>query len=149
MSDSFQVVESDTQDQMLPELLLNLDSRKKCRFRATDSEGQVVEVFLPRGTVLTNGSVLVSEANRRVRVVAKPEPLSEVRGTAEALLPVVYHLGNRHLAVQIEGSVIRYARDHVIDDMVRHLGFEPVPVDMPFQPIDGAYKHHNHQSHES
>lgn len=150
MSESFQVVESEVQDQMLPELLLDFDSRKKCRFRATDSEGHVVEAFLPRGTVLTHGSVLVSDANRRVRVVAKPEPLSEVRGTAEALLPVVYHLGNRHLAVQLEGSIIRYARDHVIDGMVRHLGFEPVPVDMPFQPIDGAYKHHHqHHSHES
>ena len=146
---SFQIVESETQEQTLPELLLDFDSRKKCRFRATDSEGHVVEAFLPRGTVLTHGTVLVSDGNRRVRVVAKAEPLSEVRGTAEALLPVVYHLGNRHLPVQLEGSVIRYARDHVIDGMVRHLGFEPVPVDMPFQPIDGAYKHHHHHSHES
>ena len=72
MSESFQVVESEVQDQMLPELLLDFDSRKKCRFRATDSEGHVVEAFLPRGTVLTHGSVLVSDGNRRVRVVAKP-----------------------------------------------------------------------------
>ena len=61
---------------------------------------------------------------------------------------MVYHLGNS-ISVQLEGSIVRYARDHVIDGMVRHLGFEPVPVDMPFQPIDGAYKHHHHHSHES
>ncbi|MEL0289059.1 MAG: urease accessory protein UreE, partial [Gammaproteobacteria bacterium] len=55
MSESFQALESEAQDQTLPELLLDFDSRKKCRFRATDSEGHVVEAFLPRGTVLTHG----------------------------------------------------------------------------------------------
>jgi urease accessory protein len=78
-------------------------------------------------------------------VSAKPQSLSEVRGDAAALLPIAYHLGNRHLPLEIETSSLRYERDHVIDDMVRQLGLVPSQIEAPFEPIDGAYKHHHHE----
>jgi len=100
---------------------------------------------LPHGTVLRGGMILVGDDGRRVRVSAKPQSLSEVRGDAAALLPIAYHLGNRHLPLEIETSSLRYERDHVIDDMVRHLGLVPTQIEAPFEPIDGAYKHHHHE----
>ena len=132
-------------DETLPEVALDYDQRKKSRFRATDSEDEILEVYLPRGTVLRHGMILIAEAGRRVRVVARPQSLSEVRGEPSALLPLAYHLGNRHLPLEVESTALRYESDHVIDDMVRQLGLTPTQVEVPFQPLDGAYKHGHHE----
>jgi urease accessory protein len=138
-------VESSSSAKELPEVWLDFDQRKKSRFKAFDSEGQALEVYLPHGTVLRGGMILVGDDGRRVRVNAKPQSLSEVRGDAAVLLPVAYHLGNRHLPLEIETTSLRYESDHVIDDMVRHLGLVPTQIEAPFEPIDGAYKHHHHE----
>jgi len=95
--------------------------------------------------VLRHGMILIDEAGRRVRVVARPQSLSEVRGEASALLPLAYHLGNRHLPLEVEPTALRYESDHVIDDMVRQLGLTPIQIEAPFQPLDGAYKHGHHE----
>ena len=138
-------VESSSSAKELPEVWLDFDQRKKSRFKAFDSEGQALEVYLPHGTVLRGGMILVGDDGRRVRVNAKPQSLSEVRGDAAELLPIAYHLGNRHLPLEIETTSLRYESDHVIDDMVRHLGLVPTQIEAPFEPIDGAYKHHHHE----
>jgi len=138
-------VESSSSAKELPEVWLDFDQRKKSRFKAFDSEGQALEVYLPHGTVLRGGMILVGDDGRRVRVNAKPQSLSEVRGDAASLLPIAYHLGNRHLPLEIETTSLRYESDHVIDDMVRHLGLVPTQIEAPFEPIDGAYKHHHHE----
>jgi len=137
--------DSGPSDETLPEVALDYDQRKKSRFRATDSEDEILEVYLPRGTVLRHGMILIDEAGRRVRVVARPQSLSEVRAEASVLLPLAYHLGNRHLPLEVESTVLRYESDHVIDDMVRQLGLTPTQIEAPFQPLDGAYKHAHHE----
>ena len=138
-------VESSSPEKELPEVWLDFDQRKRSRFKAFDSDGQALEIYLPHGTVLRGGMILVGDDGRRVRVNAKPQSLSEVRGDAAALLPIAYHLGNRHLPLEIETTSLRYESDHVIDDMVRHLGLVPTQIEAPFEPIDGAYKHHHHE----
>src|SRR5439155_22475846 len=86
---------------------LDWDVRSRSRFEATDSQGRQLGVFLPRGTVVRGGDVLVAEDGSLVRVVAKPQPVMVVRICAEHgspidLLRAAYQLGNRHVLLQVE-----------------------------------------------
>lgn len=145
------------------ELRLNYDARQKSRFRATLSDGREVGVFLPRGRGLRDGDLLEVNDGSVVVVRAQPEPMSRVQSHDLLLLSrAAYHLGNRHMAVQILAGELRYYHDHVIDDMMRQLGLEPVFEELPFEPESGAYgsghafashphyhgdRHHHDESH--
>ena len=88
-----------------------------------------------------------------VRVVARPEPLLDIHAHDHAaLVRIAWHLGNRHLPVQLEGTHLRIRADHVIADMVRGLGGHVHPIDAPFDPEPGAYAAaphtHHHDDHE-
>jgi urease accessory protein len=124
-------------------LTLPYDLRQKSRLRATSDGGTEVGLFLPRGTVLHEGDLLRAEDGRVVRVVAAPEPVSVVR-TDDALLfaRACYHLGNRHVALQIASGELRYPCDHVLDDLVRGLGLSVDHALAPFEPEHGAYHGH-------
>jgi urease accessory protein len=100
---------------------------------------------------LRNGDTLLLEDGRGVAVVAAPEPLAEITADGPAhLLRLAWHLGNRHLPAQIEENRILIRRDHVIEDMARHLGATVTEIDAPFDPEGGAYSgggghgHHHH-----
>ena len=101
--------------------------------------------FLPRGHVLKHGMVLTGQDDYRVRILAAEEALSVVR-TDDALLfaRACYHLGNRHIALQILPGELRYQADHVLDQMVLGLGLTTSHELLPFEPEQGAYHQHGH-----
>jgi urease accessory protein len=121
-------------------LVLPFELRQRSRLLASLDSGEEVGLLMPRGTVLRGGDRLQSSDGRLVEVVAAPEELSIVRSTdARQLARAAYHLGNRHIAVQITGDSIRYLKDHVLDDMLRGQGLQVMNEILPFEPEAGAY----------
>jgi urease accessory protein len=126
-------------------LTLPWERRIKSRQRAVLDDGEEVGIFLPRGTVLRDGDVLVAEEGTAVVIQAAAEPVSSVYTKDSLLLArLCYHLGNRHVALEIGQGRLRYQHDHVLDDMVRALGGLPVKESAPFEPEVGAYAGHGH-----
>ncbi len=118
--------------------------RQKSRFRAVLLDGNDVGVFLERGRVLRDGDLLRATNGRVIRVEAAPETVSTVYcHHRQRLARLCYHLGNRHVMLQIGADFARYQHDHVLDDMVRSLGLKPVTERAPFEPEAGAYHHHH------
>ncbi len=123
--------------------------RQKARQRIRLRSGREAGLLLPRGTVLRHGDLLLSDNGLRLKVVAAPEKVSVARIDDGLLLArIAYHLGNRHVAVQIQADRLIYLHDHVLDEMVRVLGATVEIVIQPFQPEEGAYyggaHHHGH-----
>jgi urease accessory protein len=139
---------------------LPLHERIKCRLRITLDDGRDAGLFLERGTTLKDGELLASDDGITVRVVAADETLSIVRSDDPLLLArACYHLGNRHMSIQIMNGELRYSHDHVLDDMLRGLGLTVSVEQAPFEPEPGAYggsaeghthdhHHDHHHSHE-
>lgn len=138
-----------TRDAQL-QLVLPFELRSRSRFRARLVSGEEVGVQLTRGQILRGGDKLLVEDGRVVEVRAAPESVSTLRTRdARLLARAAYHLGNRHVALQIGDGWLRYGHDHVLDDMVRGLGAEITAEQAPFEPEAGAYQGgHEHASHE-
>jgi urease accessory protein len=123
-------------------LTLSYQSRTKSRLLAKLDNGEDVGLFLERGKVLRGGDVLTGPDGLAVSIIAAPEPVSVARTDDSLLLArVCYHLGNRHVALQIEPGEVRFLADHVLDDMVRGLGLVVEQASAPFEPEAGAYSH--------
>jgi len=129
-------------------LTLTFDQRQRCRVRAALDDGREAGVLLERGAVLHDGDCLEGEGGEVVRVRAAIETTSVVR-TADALLfaRACYHLGNRHVPLQIQPGELRYLHDHVLDDMLRGMGLEVAVEQAPFEPEPGAYAKAGHGHH--
>ncbi|MFK7984452.1 MAG: urease accessory protein UreE [Sandaracinaceae bacterium] len=126
-------------------LTLPFDARQKSRLRATLDDGRAVGLFLPRGTVLRGGDRLRARDGTLVEVCAAPQLLSTVRSDVPSLLlRAAYHLGNRHVPVQLGEGWIRYEHDHVLDGMVEQLGLTVGAERVGFEPEGGAYGGHSH-----
>lgn len=125
-------------------LELTADERTRSRQRIETQAGSIF-LQLPRGTVLYDGDLLQAEtAETLVRVTAKPEPVLTVRAaTFDDLLKAAYHLGNRHVPVEIHATYLRLAPDPILQTMLEQLGVEIIPEIAPFQPEAGAYFHHH------
>ncbi len=124
-------------------LTLVLEQRVKSRLRVTLDNGDEAGLMLPRGDILKNGDLLASADGTVVQIIAAAELVSCVRSDDPLLLArVCYHLGNRHVPLEITTQLLRYQHDHVLDDMVRALGLEPQQEHAPFQPEPGAYGEH-------
>jgi len=131
------------------QLVLPFESRNKSRLR-TSVSGEEAGLFLERGTVLRGGDLLLADDGRVIEVVAAPETVSTVRAAAGgSLARAAYHLGNRHVALQIGDRWLRYQHDYVLDDMVRGLGFSIEVEEAPFEPEAGAYGAGSHQHQHS
>lgn len=135
-------------------LVLPFESRCRSRLRAELPGGETVGVMLERGQMLRGGDQLLAEDGRVIEIVAADETVSVVRAAVGAsLLRAAYHLGNRHVPLQIGEGWLRYLHDHVLDDMVIGLGFEVRVEQAPFEPEAGAYSnssgaaHHHHHDH--
>jgi urease accessory protein len=127
-------------------LVLPFDQRQKSRGLARLESGEEVAIALPRGTVLRGGDFLVASDGRVFEVAASPEPLLHVVcDSPEALARAAYHLGNRHVPVQVGEGWLRLAADHVLEVMLQGLGARVAPVEAPFEPEAGAYGGHHHQ----
>jgi urease accessory protein len=128
-------------------LTLPFDQRQKSRQRARLDSGEEVGLTLARGRVLRGGDRLLASDTKVVLVQAQAEDVSTVPSQdAHALARVAYHLGNRHVPVQIGDGWLRYLHDHVLDDMVRALGLPVALHHAPFEPEAGAYGHgHGHE----
>ncbi|MEH6608716.1 MAG: urease accessory protein UreE [Halioglobus sp.] len=122
-------------------LSLPIDQRQKSRLKVILDDGRDAGLFLPRGQVLRGGDLLQSTEGLVVMVEAAAESVSTVNSEdALALARACYHLGNRHVPLQITATWVRYQHDHVLDDMVVGLGL-PVTVEQaPFEPEGGAYQ---------
>ena len=123
-------------------LVLTFERRRKIRQRARLESGETVALLLRRGTNLRDGDLLATEGGRVIEVVAASEAVSTVHGDDRtALARAAYHLGNRHVPVQVGSGWLRYLADHVLDDMLRGLGLSPEAQSAPFEPESGAYDH--------
>ncbi len=136
---------------------LDWDVRQKSRFDATDSSGRALGVFLPRGTVVRGGDVLVAEDGSLVRVLAAPQAVLVVRHCAEHgspfdLLRAAYHLGNRHVQLELKPDHLKLEPDHVLADMLRAMHLIVSEEPSAFEPEGGAYAqgvgHAHAQGHE-
>jgi urease accessory protein len=134
---------------------LDWDTRQKSRFDAQDSQGRALGVFLSRGTVVRGGDVLVAEDGSLVKVLATPQPVMVVRICAEHgspldLLRAAYHLGNRHVQLEVQPDHLHLEPDHVLADMLRHMHLIVADALAPFEPEGGAYSAggHGHAHHD-
>ncbi|EXJ16731.1 urease accessory protein UreE [Imhoffiella purpurea] len=128
-------------------LTLTYDQRIRSRLRVLLDDGREAGIFLERGICLRDGDSLISEDGLAVRVRAGDEALSCVRCDDPLLFArACYHLGNRHVALQIGPGRLSYPHDHVLDAMLRGLGLEVGLEQAPFEPEPGAYGagHHAH-----
>jgi urease accessory protein len=124
---------------------LTFDSRQKCRLLSRTDNGKEIGIFLPRGKSIKHGFVLSGQDNYRVRVKAAAEALSIVQTDNPLLFArACYHLGNRHVPLQIQQGELRYQADHVIDQMLEGFGLIIHHQSLPFEPESGAYDQHGH-----
>lgn len=127
------------------ELVLPFDLRQKSRLRTTLPDGEEIGLFLERGQVLRGGECLQAEDGRIVVVRAKAEKVLHIScSSARELVRVAYHLGNRHVPLQVGEGWVRIAEDDVLRAMVEGLGASVEVMDAPFEPEAGAYGGHQH-----
>lgn len=131
-------------------LALTASERTRSRHRFRTEEGTEVGLNLPRGTVLRDGDLLVGEEQILVRVIAKPEPVILV--TSEAyfrLIKAAYHLGNRHVSLEMTPTHLKLAPDPVLEAMLAQLGgLSLQAATLPFEPESGAYRQGAGHSHD-
>jgi urease accessory protein len=130
-------------------VLIDFDRRHRRRLVLTTEGGAELLLDFPQAVRLRDGDGLKTETGL-VRVVARPEPLAEIHAHDDAaLVRIAWHLGNRHLPVQLIGDRIRIRADHVIEAMVEGLGGHVDRIEAPFDPEAGAYAggHHGHDHH--
>jgi urease accessory protein len=130
---------------------LDVDSRIKSRLRVTLDDGRDAGLMLARGHLLRGGELLAdADGSQVIRVLAAPETVSTVRCADPHLLArAAYHLGNRHVPLQIEPGLLRYQHDYVLDDMLHGLGLTVETEQAPFEPEAGAYQSAPHSHSHS
>jgi len=133
-----------------PKLVLPFGERSKSRLRAVLDNGAEAALFLPRGTVLRGGDLLVAEDGTFVEVQAAPESVLEVTATDPlALMRAAYHLGNRHTPVEVGRDYLRLEFDAVLADMLARLGVQATRAELPFEPEAGAYGGGHKHGHDA
>lgn len=138
---------------------LDWDVRQKSRFDAESSDGRRVGVFLPRGTVVRGGDVLVTQDGSLLRVIAAPQPVLRITACTDHhhghdhdpafdLMRAAYHLGNRHVPIELRPDHLKIEPDHVLADMLRAMHLNVAEVRESFEPEGGAYAAgHGHGHH--
>lgn len=133
---------------------LDWDTRQKSRFDADDSQGRQLGVFLPRGTAVRGGDVLVAEDGSLVKVVAQPQAVMRItpcadHGSPFDLVRAAYHLGNRHVQIELTPAYLQIEPDHVLAEMLKKMHLDVTELQAPFEPEAGAYAAHaGHAAHD-
>ncbi|QJC55422.1 Urease accessory protein UreE [Polaromonas vacuolata] len=135
---------------------LDWDVRQKSRFDATDSTGRQLGVFLPRGTVVRGGDVMLAEDGSMVKVIAAAQTVLRIthcseHGSSLDLMRAAYHLGNRHVAIELKADHLKIEVDHVLAEMLQAMHLIVNEVSEAFEPEAGAYSQeaNSHASHAS
>ena len=126
-------------------LELPFELRQKSRLRARLASGAEVGLMLPRGTVMRGGDIVKTMDGREVHIVAAKEKLLHIE--SDQLARVAYHLGNRHVPVQLGEGYVRIAEDHVLEELAKKLGARVSHIEAPFEPEAGAYHRHDEMGH--
>jgi len=130
-------------------LKLPFESRQKSRLRTQLVSGEEVGLMLPRGEILRGGDLVTASDGRIIEVVSQEEKLLHIEAkTPQDLARTAYHLGNRHVPVQVGEGFLRIAEDHVLEELVKKLGADVSHVEAPFEPEAGAYAGGHHQHDE-
>ena len=119
------------------QLKLPFESRQKSRLKTKLVSGEEVGLMLPRGEILRGGDLVTASDGRVIEVLADAEKLLHIE-TPE-LARAAYHLGNRHVPVEVGKDYLRIAQDHVLEEMLKKLGAKVTHVEAPFEPEAGAY----------
>jgi len=127
--------------QVVGRVSLAFEYRQRSRQRARLDSGEEIGMIMPRGQILRGGDRVLASDGRVFEVVSAPEKLLHIEG--RSLARIAYHLGNRHVPVQVGDGFLRIARDHVLEEMLRGLGADVVHVEAPFEPEGGAYHHYD------
>jgi urease accessory protein len=136
-----------------PTVSLDWDVRQKSRFQTEDSSGRVLSVFLQRGHVVRGGDVLVADDGSLIKVEAAPQPLLRItacaaHGSPFDLTRAAYHLGNRHVPIELKPDHLKIEPDSVLADMLRSMHLIVNAVEEAFEPEGGAYgSHHGGSGH--
>lgn len=131
-------------------LVLPFEARCRSRLRAALVGGEEVALFLPRGTVLRHGDLLVADDGGLVRVEAAPQDVLRVTApNAQALARAAYHLGNRHTPVEVGDGFLKLEADPVLRDMLERLGMQVEAASLPFDPEAGAYGGGHRHGHDA
>ncbi|EFM4126934.1 urease accessory protein UreE [Escherichia coli] len=145
----------ETPAQTTASVTLPVDMRVKSRIKVTLNDGRQAGLLLPRGLLLRDGDILSNEnGDEFIKVIAADEAVSVVRCADPFMLAkACWHLGNRHVPLQIMPGELRYHHDHVLDDMLRQFGLDVDFAHLPFEPEAGAYASkshaHNHDQEHS
>lgn len=132
--------------QEAPVLSLSWDSRQKSRFDAQTRDGERVGVILPRGQCLRGGDVLADSEGRLVRVEAAAQAVRRIEASsAFGLIRAAYHLGNRHVPIELRANYLQIEPDPVLEDMLAAMGLAVTPLQAPFEPESGAYGDQGHR----
>jgi urease accessory protein len=132
---------------------LDWDTRQKSRFDCTDNQARRIGVFLPRGTVIRGGDVLLTQCSQFISVAAAPQAVLRItpcaqHGSPFDLVRAAYHLGNRHVPIELQPTHLHIEPDHVLADMLCMMHLTVESVSTPFEPESGAYtSHHSHHGH--
>src|SRR5262245_28843729 len=129
-------------------VVLDAAERHRRRVALTGERGTAFLLDLPHATALKDGDGLVLEDGAIVCVAGKPEPLVEIAAqNPHELARLAWHIGNRHVDMQVLGDRLRIRRDHVLEDMLRRLGARLICIEAPFDPEPGAYAHGRDEDH--
>jgi urease accessory protein len=142
MQRAFAVKPADTWDPSLAvdRVVLDAGERHRRRIVLTGEGGTVFLLDLPRPVMLKDGDGLVLEDSGVVQVIGRPESLVAITAASpEELARLAWHIGNRHIDMQVAGDELRIRRDHVLEDMLLRLGAQLMPVEAAFYPEGGAY----------
>jgi urease accessory protein len=126
-------------------LVLTFEQRQKSRLRAKLESGEEVALMLERGKVRRDGERVIATDGRELEIVSAPEKLLHIE--SGEIARVAYHLGNRHVPVQVGEGFLRIAEDHVLEEMAKRLGAKVTRVEAPFEPEAGAYDGEGHHHH--
>ena len=129
-------------------VVLDAAERHRRRVALTGERGTAFLLDLPHATALKDGDGLVLDDGAIVRVAGKAEPLVEIAAKSpHELARLAWHIGNRHIEMQVLGDRLRIRRDHVLEDMLRGLGARITCIEAPFEPEHGAYGHGEDHDH--